>query len=118
MMKDVLNTSPIYGFVRKPYQFEEIYDSLGHQLGIEFSYQEVKTSESLPAPLSPEQLSVLPSELRKALKTATESLDRQQISQVLDQVADIDADLADRLMHLANRFDYPAILSAFDGGEA
>jgi CheY-like chemotaxis protein len=48
-------------FVRKPYRFNEIYDSLTRQLGVQFVYAKTTSAgTSHTAPLTAEMLAVLP----------------------------------------------------------
>jgi hypothetical protein len=44
------------------------------------------------------------------LQTVLQSLDSEKIHAVIEQVATYDAELKNTLQHLADNFDYPAIL--------
>ncbi len=59
-------------FVRKPYRFNEIFDSLSRQLGLQYIYAEAPSNvaPSSPVPLNAEMLAVLPVELRNELRAA------------------------------------------------
>ncbi|MEW6646729.1 MAG: PAS domain S-box protein [Pseudomonadota bacterium] len=108
-----LRAAGIDEYVRKPYRFHEIYDSLGRQLGLKFAYQEDTTepAEQQPARvLSAEELSRLAPALREDLRGAVESLDRARIDAAISRIRDIDAELADILWHLVDEFNYPHIL--------
>lgn len=99
-------------FVRKPYRFNEIYDSLGRQLGVQYTYAEAKDNEatSPPVVLTAEMLKVLPPKLRGELRDALTSLKSEHIDAVIRQTEPYDATLHKTLSHLADNFDYPAIL--------
>lgn len=96
------------GFVRKPYRFNEIYDSLARHLGVHYRYARVQ--EETAVALTAEMLTVLPQALRNELKTALESLESRHINKVLDKIASCDAVLYDALLLLVENYDYPAIL--------
>ena len=101
-------------FVRKPYRFEEIYDSLARQLGIKYLYQAETTDQAAPVALTPEMLAVLPATMRKELRSALEELDSERIAALIQQAGEIDAQLGQAMSQLAEYFDYPAILRVLD----
>jgi PAS domain S-box-containing protein len=99
-------------FVRKPYRFSEIYDSLSKHLDVHFSYSGVQLNEESTAPaiLTPEMLAVLPPEMRNELREALESLKTERIDAALQQISTPEATLHPTLFHLVDNFDYPSIL--------
>lgn len=104
------------GFVRKPYRFSEIYDSLAQQLGLKFIYRDaLSTDEHTHTSLSPERFSELDDDVRKVLRDALNTLDSERITAVINLIARQDPVLAQTLKQLANNYDYPTILSALDG---
>jgi CheY-like chemotaxis protein len=119
--RDEMMTAGMDDFVRKPYRFSEIYESLGRQLGVQYVYAQAQTAKAAPlVALTAEALAVLPLELRSELRAALESLDSDRIKTVLQQVKPIDATLYQTLFALVDNFDYPAILKALqaNGSEA
>lgn len=99
-------------FVRKPYRFNEIYECLIRQLGVQFIYanaQPEKEAETMP--LTAQMLSVLPPSLCHELREALESLDADRISALIAQVTPYDVNLRNTLTRLAGDFDYLAILN-------
>jgi CheY-like chemotaxis protein/anti-sigma regulatory factor (Ser/Thr protein kinase) len=99
--------------IRKPYRFEEIYDCLARQLGVEYIYQAGEEEISAKSVvLTPVMLSALPSRFRRQLKEALESLDSERTMQIIRQIGEIDAVLGHTLFNLAEEFDYPSILTA------
>jgi len=100
-------------FVRKPYRFNEIYESLNRQLGVQYTYADAApaapTSEVL---LTPEMLTIVPQELQHELRTALESLDEERIRAAIEQISTHDGPLSKALSQLAANYDYPAILKA------
>ncbi len=100
-------------FVRKPYRFNEIYECLTRQLGVQYNYADTPVSEEANRVLlTAEMLAVLPPELRRELHDALESLDGERITAVIRQVKSIDSMLHKALSQLAENFDYPSILKA------
>ncbi len=101
------------GYIRKPFQFNEIYDSLAQQLGVKFSYREDKHKDkAIPAPLTPQKLASVSLELRDELLKSLESLDRERISSAIDHIRAIDKELGRALSQRVDEFDYPSILQA------
>ena len=100
-------------FVRKPYRFNEIYECLTKQLNVKFIYTDVVIAEDLePAQLKTQMFAVLPPALCKELADALDSLDSDFINGIILKVAVYDLTLHKALIHLADRFDYSAILKA------
>jgi CheY-like chemotaxis protein len=101
-------------FVSKPYRIEEIYECLALHLGLKYLYRfstataEADTSSALTA----EKLAVLPAALREELQEALAVLDGERIDAQIQQVREIAPELGELLAHLAENFNYPAILNA------
>ncbi|MGZ5006702.1 MAG: ATP-binding protein [Methylobacter sp.] len=100
-------------FVRKPYRASEIYECLSKHLGVKYIYSSdnPNTAQST-IELTSAMLTVLPEVLRNELKVALESLERERITRVIQQVAGYDQQLQNTLVQLTDNFDYPAILKA------
>jgi signal transduction histidine kinase/CheY-like chemotaxis protein/HAMP domain-containing protein len=100
-------------FVRKPYRFNEIYECLTRQLGVQYIYADAALEEeTIHVALTAEMLAVLPQDLRSELHDALESLESERITAAIQRVAPLDVQLHKLLSQLAGRFDYPAILKA------
>src|ERR1035437_2923844 len=98
-------------FVRKPYRFNEIYECMAKQLGLQYSYAEAQAEDQVSEELLTSQmLAVLPVDLRRELRDALESLEGERITTVVGKVAAYDLVLHKTLSRLAGNFDYPAIL--------
>lgn len=98
-------------FVRKPYRFDEIYNSLARQLGLQYVYRsDASLAQEAPVIPTSEMALALPLSLRRELIDALERLDSEKIRLLIEQVAAIDDDLAAALSRLANGFNYSAIL--------
>ncbi len=103
-------------YIRKPFQFSEIYNSLAQQLGIKFTYRKAiaETRLAAPALLTPQHLATISGSLRDELHKALESLDRDRIVAVIKQISVIDSTLGRALSQRADEFDYPSILEALE----
>ncbi|MFH2140453.1 MAG: ATP-binding protein [Pseudomonadota bacterium] len=112
--RDEMMAAGMNDFVRKPYRFNEIYDSLTRQLGLKFVYAEAETGTAPPVALTAEMLAVLPEALRSELKEALMSLDSDPINEAISKVASIDQKLFRTLTKLVNDFDYPTILKVLE----
>jgi PAS domain S-box-containing protein len=102
-------------FVRKPYRFDEIYDCLARQLGLEYIYQGEATAGTRPAAaVDAAMLATVPAKHRQELREALESLDSELIATIIDQIGEIDAALGLALAQIAGYFDYPSILKLLE----
>ena len=104
-------------FVRKPYRFHEIYDSLALQLGVKYVYATTAAPAAEPAMsavLTPEMMEVLPEAVRLRLREALECLDAGSIMEIIGEIAETDARLAGALSRLAENFDYLPILKVLE----
>lgn len=98
-------------FIRKPYRAGEIYECLARHLSLRFTYEGAQEPGQV-IQLTSAMLSVLPAELLDRLKIALRSLDSERISHVIQEAALYDVQLQKALLHLADVFDYQAILDA------
>lgn len=100
-------------FVRKPYHFDEIYECLTKQLGVQYIYADAQpTADLATEPLTAEMLSLLPADLQRELGDALESLEGELIITAIGKVATYDIALYKTLSRLAENFNYPTILNA------
>ncbi len=113
--RDEIYQAGMNDFVSKPYRFNDIYASLTRQLGLQYSYaQSQERSPPIDVKLTPQMLAVLPQGLREELKIALEILETERIHAGINQVAEYDADLHQKLLLLADNFDYEAILTVLE----
>jgi len=102
-------------YVRKPYRFHEIYDSLARQLGLKFVCRaEEPEAEHRPVSLTPEQLETIAENERDELRAALESLDPELIATAIEQISAVEAEVGRALSRMADQFDYPSILKLLD----
>ena len=106
-------------FLRKPFRREEILDVMARQLGIRYSYgqaQPVHVAD--PSPFFQADLSILPQEMRDDLSNAVLRLESMHISEVIDRVAQYDAQLGEVLSRAVERLEYTPILKALERSNA
>jgi PAS domain S-box-containing protein len=109
--KDELLAAGMDDFVRKPYKVDEIYQSLGHQLGLVFRFKEEQV-EKVSSTLTPAMLAGLDDSLKSQLREALDVLDGEQLSTVIQRIGEKDQALAKLLKKFAGNFDYPTIMMA------
>ena len=106
-------------FLRKPFRREEIFDVMARQLGIRYSYGQAQPVHAAdPSPFFQADLSTLPQELRDDLANAVLRLESMHISEVIDRVAQHDAQLGEVLSRAAERLEYTPILKALERSNA
>jgi signal transduction histidine kinase/CheY-like chemotaxis protein len=104
-------------FVRKPIQFEQIYECLTRHLGVRFDF----SGPAAPSPaesgdnLDPSALASLPPALRLELSEAVISLDAERIAAVVSRVAELNSALGTALGRRASQLEYTAIMRALKG---
>ncbi len=102
------------GYLRKPFQPEDLYYALGRLLGLEFVYAEEteagRSNEKSGAP-GPEDIAPLPGTLIEGMLDAVDTGDMVRLKELTGKVRPINARLADHLETLADRYDYERIAS-------
>lgn len=105
-------------FIRKPYRFSEIYESLAKHLGVRYVYaHEQGDKHAYNVALSAQMLTRLPPPLRNELHDALESLEEARIRLVMEQIEVCDPSLHEVLSSLVFGFDYPTILKALQDSQ-
>ena len=103
------------GVIRKPYRFNDIYDTLAQQLELKFTYAKHVNEEFESSPaLTPSMLEGIDEKLLSSLHGALNTLNNEDIASVIRQIGEKDMTLAKILKSLADNFDYPTILQALD----
>ncbi len=98
-------------FIRKPYRYTEIFETLSLHLGLKFIYENKPESPPIEPviELRPEQLEVLPSDLLLQLHQAAIELDIDRTQSIIEQIIEHDASIGKALKKLADRFDYDSL---------
>ncbi|NEO91814.1 MAG: response regulator [Moorea sp. SIO3G5] len=95
-------------FVRKPFQEEEIFETMARYLGVRYVYEE-KTSATLPQrsateALTREALAVMPAEWVEQLYQAANQVNNQRIFQLIEQIPSEHGPVAIALTDLVRNF--------------
>ncbi|NEO38569.1 MAG: response regulator [Moorea sp. SIOASIH] len=95
-------------FVRKPFQEEEIFETMAHYLGVRYVYEE-KTSATSPQrsateALTREALAVMPAEWVEQLYQAANQVNNQRIFQLIEQIPSEHGPVAIALTDLVRNF--------------
>jgi PAS domain S-box-containing protein len=103
-------------YVRKPFREEEIFDTLTKHLGVRFVYEEDaqplgRPAEAAAGLLTTAALAALPADWVASLHQAATQLDADLILDLLDQIRDQHAPLADALERLVHDFRFDTILA-------
>lgn len=105
-------------FLGKPVQLDDLLQTMGRLLQLEWQWSEAGRRPSVGKTLQPSVLALLQPETRNALREAALSLDGEQVTAIIARIEGIDAALAGSLSDLVNRFDYQTILDALDQAPA
>jgi len=112
-------------FLRKPFREANLFELLPKHLGIQYVYEEetaiadaqaVEPAE--PVALARESLAILPPELVDQMREATVNGYMTRLTELLDQVVEYDARLAEALRGLASGYEYDQLFELFEEREA
>ena len=106
-------------FLRKPFTGEELFELIKRHLKVDYIYAD----DSLASPqaeeespeLTPGWLDQLPADLVSAVQEAAVSLDVDQLDELLGQVAQRDAKLAERFRKLIQSYDFQRLRDLLKG---
>ncbi|MBD1927232.1 PAS domain S-box protein [Trichocoleus sp. FACHB-90] len=102
-------------FIRKPFQEEEIFESLDKHLGVSFIYEEStavpNAISAKPLALSAADIAVLSKDLLARLRQAIVEGDLEQITALLEEVHLQNEVLANALLSLANQYQFDQLLT-------
>ena len=98
--------------VRKPFNDNQIFESMARQLGIKYLYKD-KSAEAVQKPginLTAEMLADLPGELLQELRETTLALSQEATLEVIERISEHAPDTAENLRTLVNNFKIARIL--------
>ena len=96
-------------FIRKPYQSDELLNSLTRNMGVRFVYEK----ETMPAALAPFDAAALiglPHELRHKLEQALLQLDINAVRYSIEEIRTVEPVLADKLTAMAEELRFGQML--------
>ncbi|MEA1916022.1 MAG: ATP-binding protein [Campylobacterota bacterium] len=101
--------------VHKPYQQNEIYETMQKYLDVEYIFQEyVKDGSETHSTLTKEMLHSIPKEMLDSLKEALIELNPDSIMQHISAIKDIAPNEATNMMSLASNYDYDLLLKLLE----
>lgn len=105
-------------FMVKPFHQEELFEKIRLLTGVKYIYAGSDrparaAGGRLPVPTK-EMLAVIPAELKKQIREAVVRGRRDRMIELIQKTADIDATLSGRLLDLAVKYDYEAILQQLE----
>jgi signal transduction histidine kinase/DNA-binding response OmpR family regulator len=96
--------------INKPYRFAEIFDSMTKQLGVKFVYETAdETAVDEADRIDVNAIRNLPTEWIDALREAAISLDVEHCSGLIEQIASVEATLAEQLLERVQQFDFETL---------
>ena len=98
------------GFVRKPFQHEEIFAAMRRHLNVQYLYEGDEPAE-VTTELTRQTLAALPTEWRRAVHTAAEIADDEALTRLLAELDDEHAALARELLALVHDFRFEEIMA-------
>ncbi len=118
--KQVMATG-VDGYLRKPFQPDDLYDLLGKLLGLRYIYADEldrTPDHPKPATITQESLAALPKELIQAMGQAVAGGDMSRLVELIGEVESLDSAVAHELQTLAERYDYEKISDWLARGES
>jgi signal transduction histidine kinase len=104
------------GWLRKPCREAELFEEIGHHLGIQYRYGEARVSSASVAPRSRAEVgATLSAELHQALQHALLIADHDRLKELVLSIPPEHAAFADELSRLADRFAYDDIAALLHG---
>jgi CheY-like chemotaxis protein len=100
--------------VRKPFREQDIFEVMAGHLGLKYVYDayggEEPVRDETEIKIRPEQLAALPAGLLNQLHEAVMELDTARTLELIEQVAGLDASIANVFRTLAGKLDYQNLL--------
>ncbi len=95
-------------FLWKPFKAEELFAKIANVAGVKYEYEDeaIEAPSGIATELTGSDLAGLPPSLLEEMRDATQSADLDRLHALIDQAAETDAALAERLRTLAARYEY------------
>ena len=100
------------GFIRKPFQIQQIFDKLTEHLGVTYRYSKPVESEitSTSLTLQPHDLEIMPHIWISHLHQAAIQVDAEQVHILVDQIPEKHGALAKQLINLTQAYDFDTLV--------
>lgn len=104
--------------LHKPYTSSKIFEQMHKHLGVRYTYSDNdEKTDGNTFSVYRDQLMILPESLIKTLREVALGLNRDDFLSAVDQVRDIDQDLADGLAKLAKEFRFDELLDVISNSK-
>ncbi|MDJ0590232.1 MAG: response regulator [Pleurocapsa sp. MO_226.B13] len=97
-------------FVGKPFSENTIFSKIAQHLGVRYTYQSTPNLTPTSYKLTSEDLKIMPDSWLTQVEDAANTLDRDLITQLLQQIPPQHSDLKDALQKQVDKFDFDKIL--------
>jgi len=97
-------------FLRKPFREADIFELMKKHIGVRYIYEEERETIAPTQALTPEALTVLPTEWITALREAAERADADIIYELLEQIKPEHARLAESIAALVDDFEFDELI--------
>ncbi|MCX5970605.1 MAG: response regulator, partial [Coprothermobacterota bacterium] len=106
------------GYLRKPFQEEELFEAIRECLGVRFLYKERSAEEDEQNPpmasLRPQSLAALPASLRAAMREAILSARVERLRESIEEAGRLLPGVANELRQLAAAYQYDSLLALLE----
>lgn len=108
-------------FVRKPYEENDIFETMSKHLNLRYVYKEKDRTLSQPKSgavseeLHYSNISILPADLLQDLRQSVLELNMEMTLMLIDKVKEYDVSVAKALESLAKQLNYDSLLRILDG---
>ncbi|MDM8539028.1 ATP-binding protein, partial [Desulfobacterales bacterium HSG17] len=99
-------------FLRKPFRDSDIFELMHRHMGIRFIYEDKENNrlhEHKSKTISFEEFSNIPDDILKRLKQPAIDADMEKVDEIINEIYEINPDLAEKLAALAADFEYGKI---------
>ncbi|GAB4372258.1 MAG: hypothetical protein Kow00121_14450 [Elainellaceae cyanobacterium] len=117
--REAVMAAGCHDFVRKPFQETVIFETIAKYLGVQYIYETSQSSDAAddgsgqhgqPVRLTAAALEIMPTTWIKSLHEAAIQVDSEILMQLIQQIPDAYASLAESLRLIVEQFDYDKII--------
>jgi CheY-like chemotaxis protein len=101
------------GFIKKPFKFHEIYETLNEQVGVDFTFSDQKSEFKAPK-LSPDLFHNIEKSKLIELRDSIKNLDDERISNSINKIALTESELANMLSYYAENLHYTLLYNTIN----
>jgi CheY-like chemotaxis protein len=107
------------GFIRKPFEEKELFQKMGRCLDINYIYEDAipKNKKNYNNRLEKQDIEKLPNELKNSIIEAIKNAQIDKLKELIAECRDLSPEFAEKLVSLANRYEYEALLKLLEQGD-